>query len=424
MGLHQDRRRVAPSHVRPGTSSTAASSCAVVGEPPDDALVRQPCAVVGRLRRQLAPRGGPQERVAADRAVRQPLDESGGRHGPVDRRAGVRHPALPGPRPARTTSTTLVHTRRRRTGAVHDGQDLVRQVVLDRSIGRLQWRADRSLVVGQGHGGVTDTARPARRVVRDRGHGRRGRRQRSPAGARPAISPSSITRSASLTRTSSPAARNRCTSRAGSAWQSRTSRSGPPAWSSTISSSDPSCARRRRSGTRRAPRSTVRGRAGPRRARRGRGSGPGRAQARPAPVGAAARPPPAGLGAGAATPGRAPRRLARGSARPRPGRRGRTGGPRGDAQGLPGAGRRGHDGEHPVGAGVEELVQTLRAAASRRDDGDADAGARPRDRARERSDAQGSWTDPRSAVGVSDDHRQATTREGEVSSPHPASHPG
>ena len=55
-----------------------------------------------------------------------------------------------------------------------------------------------------------------------------------------AISPASITSSASPTRISSPAARKRCTSSAGSDWQSTTRRRARPAWSSTISSSDPS----------------------------------------------------------------------------------------------------------------------------------------------------------------------------------------
>ena len=389
---------------------------AVLGEPTHDALVgrRSPRGSAPPTAGSARPPAGAGGSVI-EPSVR-PLDESGGRHRPVDRAASRPDPALPGPRPARPP--------RRRSSTPGGGAPAPssppgpRAPGSPRSLDRSPPWQPTGLGRGHGHGRASDAARPARRVVRHGGHGppvraavRQPEHARDLAGVHHEVSvadadqlpgrqePVHVQRRVRLAeqdQAQGPTRRGRARSRA-------RIRAGPAS----------------RSGTRRAPPSTVRGRSAPRRARRGRGSGPGRTQDLLAPVGGAARPPPAGRAAAAARPGRVPLRLARGSARRR-WRRGGAGGPGGDAQGLPSAGRRGHHSDHPSGACVQELVEATPRQRPLGYDGNPCAGARPGvELGTSKGEAHGDL-----GHSGSTGTRDRITGRGEVASPIPRLTPG
>ena len=241
--------------------------------------------------------------------------------------------------------------------------------------------ADRSLVVARATAALTDTARPPRRVVRHGGHGRPvgcAVRQPEHGGNLVRVHHQVGVADADQLPGSQEAVHVECWLRPGRARPGGAHDRRGRARSRAPIRAGPA----RRSEIRRAPPSTVRGRAVPRPARRGRGSGPGRPRSSRAPVGAAARPPPAVLDAAASTPGPVPRLPGRGSARPARG--GEVGPAAHDAtpRVFPAPVGRGHDGDHPVRAGVEELVQTLPRQRPGRDEGYSRRGHATRHRAR------------------------------------------
>ena len=211
--------------------------------------------------------------------------------------------------PRRRSSTPGGGVRGRRAG-----QDLVRQVVLDLLIGRRQ--GGRQVPCrGQRHGGAADTARPARRVVCHRGHGRpvsgavrQPEHARNLAGVHHELG---VADPDQLAGGQEPV-HVQCWLRLAEHDQAQ----GPTGVVEHDLELRSELARR--AGgipvEHHRPRSAVSQCLA--RARRGRGSGLGPPQGLRAPVGCVARPPPAGLDAGASTPGPGPRHPGRGSARP------------------------------------------------------------------------------------------------------------